>query len=123
MNLPAYGSCYVNVQDIIIKTFVLQFIITKGPMLSPALSVCTSFKLSSLLMILLQSVCRENTAVSAKIGTRNLSLFLALSDIKCITVMDKLSFRIIMSSPSDRERQQATPIDALDRQTALDQVH
>ncbi len=37
--------------------------------------------------------------------------------------MDKLSFRIIISSPSDRERQQATPIDALDRQTALDQVH
>lgn len=37
--------------------------------------------------------------------------------------MDKLSFRIIMSSQSDRERQRATPIDALDRQTALNQVH
>lgn len=40
MNLHAYGLCYFNVQDIIIKTFGLQFIITKGPMSRPALSVC-----------------------------------------------------------------------------------
>lgn len=112
MNLHAYGSCYFNVQDIIIKTFVLQFIITKGPMSHPALSVC---------LRLFQTVQRARDFITECVQSKYsrlcknrhmqfVSLPCSLSNIKCITVMDKLSFRIIMSSPSDRERQQATPI-------------
>lgn len=120
MNLNAHGSCGFNVQDIIIKTFVLQFIITRVTS-RPALSVCLClFQIVQLVHDFI-TVCKANTAVTAK-GTHNLSLLHALSEIKCITLMDNLSFRIIMSSQSDRERR-ATPIDALDRQTALDQVH